>query len=105
MTKAELIQRLVHANSDLNQPETERVFAIIFDEISEALAQGRRAELRGFGVFTVKDREPREGRNPRTGDTVKVDAKRVPFFKTGKQLHQRLNAGRDDDASVGEDAE
>jgi len=96
MTKSELIQRIAEANPHLTQRDSERVVATIFDEITEALAEGRRVELRGFGAFSVKDREPREGRNPRTGETVYVDAKRVPFFKTGKQLRERLNASQAD---------
>lgn len=91
MTKSDLIQRIAELNPHLYQRDVERIVATIFDEIAEALAEGKRVELRGFGAFSVKDREARVGRNPRTGDTVHVDAKRVPFFKTGKQLRERLN--------------
>lgn len=91
MTKSELIQRISDQNPHLYQRDVERIVSTIFDEIAEALAEGQRVELRGFGAFSVKDRESRTGRNPRTGETVKVDAKRVPFFKTGKQLRERLN--------------
>lgn len=96
MTKSELIQRLAELNPHLYQRDIERIVSTIFDEIAEALADGKRVELRGFGAFSVKDRDARLGRNPRTGDTVQVDAKRVPFFKTGKQLRERLN-GADPD--------
>jgi integration host factor subunit beta len=91
MTKSELIQRISEQNPHLYQRDVERIVSTIFDEISEALAQGQRVELRGFGAFSVKDRESRTGRNPRTGETVHVDAKRIPFFKTGKLLRERLN--------------
>ena len=91
MTKSDLIQRIAELNPHLYQRDVERIVATVFDEIAEALAEGKRVELRGFGAFSVKDRDARLGRNPRTGDTVQVDAKRVPFFKTGKQLRERLN--------------
>jgi integration host factor subunit beta len=67
----------------------------VFDEITGAMAEENRVELRGFGAFSVKQRDARQGRNPRTGEPVKVDAKRVPFFKTGKELRERLNGGKD----------
>lgn len=92
MTKSELIQRLSQSNPFLTLTETELVVTTIFDEITTALSRGDRVELRGFGVFSVKEREPRQGRNPRTGDSVEVDAKAVPFFKIGKTLHERLNS-------------
>jgi integration host factor subunit beta len=91
MTKSELIQRISNQNPHLYQRDVERIVSTIFDEIGEALAEGKRVELRGFGAFSVKDRDARAGRNPRTGETVFVDAKRIPFFKTGKQLRERLN--------------
>jgi len=89
--KSELIQKLSIANPHLYQRDVERIVNVIFDEIIEALARGDRVELRGFGAFTVKRRAPRIGRNPRTGEAVKVDEKYVPFFKTGKELRDRLN--------------
>ncbi len=73
------------------QRDVERVVTTIFDEISSALTNGERVELRGFGAFTVKTRDPRVGRNPRTGEAVNVSRKFVPFFKTGRELHDRLN--------------
>ncbi len=91
MTKSELIQRIAEHNPHLYHRDVERLVATIFAEITDALTRGDRVELRGFGAFSVKDREARVGRNPRTGETVHVDAKRVPFFKTGKQLRERLN--------------
>ena len=94
MTKSELIQRISEQNPHLYQRDVERIVSTIFDEIAEALAEGQRVELRGFGAFSVKDRESRTGRNPRTGETVHVDSKRVPFFKTGKQLRERLNGSQ-----------
>ncbi len=91
MTKSELIQRLMEQNSHLNQRDIERVVAAIFDEISTALANGDRVELRGFGAFSVKARDARIGRNPRTGETVNVSRKFVPFFKAGKDLRDSVN--------------
>lgn len=91
MTKSELIQRLADRHPDLKQRVFERIVSTVFDEISGALERGDRVELRGFGAFSVKHRDPRVGRNPRTGAAVEVDAKRVPYFKTGKELRERLN--------------
>jgi integration host factor subunit beta len=91
MTKSELIQRLSERNPHLYQRDVERIVTAIFDEIASALARGDRVELRGFGAFSVKRRDARLGRNPRTGDSVQVEEKHIPFFKTGKQLRERLN--------------
>jgi integration host factor subunit beta len=91
MTKSELIARIGQLNPHLLHRDVERIVGTIFDEISLALARGDRVELRGFGAFSVKKREARQGRNPRTGDTVSVSSKAIPFFKTGKQLRDRLN--------------
>jgi integration host factor subunit beta len=93
MTKSELIQHLAERNPHLYQRDVERIVSTIFDEITAALARGDRVELRGFGAFSVKRREARQGRNPRTGDSVNVGEKHIPFFKTGKQLRERLNEG------------
>ena len=90
MTRSELIARIAQRRG-LYQRDVERVVATVFDEVSEALSRGDRVELRGFGAFSVKHRDARTGRNPRTGAAVAVDAKAVPFFKTGKQLRERLN--------------
>ncbi len=91
MTKSELIARLAEQNPHLFQRDVERIVATVFDEITEALSRGDRVELRGFGAFSVKRRGPRVGRNPRTGDAVRVAEKCVPYFKTGKELRERLN--------------
>jgi len=91
MTKSELIQRLAEQNPHLYQRDVERIVATIFDEISSALADGDRVELRGFGAFSVKARAARVGRNPRTGEAVNVSKKFVPFFKAGKDLRDRIN--------------
>ncbi|MBS29289.1 MAG: integration host factor subunit beta [Alphaproteobacteria bacterium] len=91
MTKSELIQRLAERNPHLLQRDAERIVAAILEEITAALARGDRVELRGFGAFSVKSRAARTGRNPRTGEAVQVDAKVVPYFKTGKELRERLN--------------
>ena len=91
MTKSELVQRLAEANPHLYQRDVEAIVTAIFGEIATALARGDRVELRGFGAFSVKNRPARTGRNPRTGAHVSVAQKSVPFFKTGKQLRDRLN--------------
>lgn len=95
MTKSELIARIAAANPHLYQRDVERIVSTILEEVTEALARGDRVELRGFGAFSVKRREPRIGRNPRTGEAVPVAAKMVPYFKTGKEMRDRLN-GEDD---------
>lgn len=91
MTKSELIQRLAERNPHLYLRDVEKIVETIFEEITGALANGDRVELRGFGAFSVKHRDARTGRNPRTGEAVHVEAKRLPFFKTGKALRERLN--------------
>jgi integration host factor subunit beta len=92
MTKSELIARLAEANPHLFQRDVERIVSTIFEEIAAALERGDRVELRGFGAFSVKHRDSRVGRNPRTGEAVKVESKVVPFFKTGKLLREKLNS-------------
>ncbi len=92
MTKSDLILRLAERNPHLFQRDVERIVATILDEITAALARGDRVELRGFGAFSVKQRAARIGRNPRTGESVSVAKKVVPYFKTGKELRERLNA-------------
>ena len=91
MTKSELIARLSERYPHLYQRDIERIVNTVFDEITTALSRGDRVELRGFGSFSVRRRNARVGRNPRTGATVKVDEKNLPFFKTGKELRERLN--------------
>lgn len=92
MIKSELVQRLAEKNPHLYQRDVERIVNAILDEITAALTRGDRVELRGFGAFSIKRREARLGRNPRTGEHVDVDQKAVPFFKTGKEMRERLNA-------------
>ncbi len=89
--KSELIQKIAVSNPHLYHRDVERIVNVVFDEIVDALARGDRVELRGFGAFTVKHRAARQGRNPRTGAPVPVAEKFVPFFKTGKELRDRLN--------------
>lgn len=91
MIRSELIQRIADENPHLYQRDVERIVNTIFEEIIEAMARGDRVELRGFGAFSVKRRDARVGRNPRTGESVQVEEKHVPFFKTGKALRDRLN--------------
>ncbi|WP_164157152.1 integration host factor subunit beta [Sandarakinorhabdus rubra] len=91
MIRSELVQSIAEQNPHLTLKDVERIVATVFDEISDALAEGRRVELRGFGAFSTRAREARTGRNPRTGAAVDVNAKRVPYFKPGKELRERLN--------------
>jgi integration host factor subunit beta len=91
MTKSDLIKRLADANPHLYMRDIERIVSTVFEQISSALARGDRVELRGFGAFSVRERDARTGRNPRTGDEVHVPHKVVPYFKTGKELRERLN--------------
>jgi integration host factor subunit beta len=97
MTKSELIARLSERYPHLYQRDVERIVNTVFDEITSALADGDRVELRGFGSFSVRRRNARVGRNPRTGATVNVEEKFLPFFKTGKELRERLNTDGDED--------
>ena len=91
MIRSELVQKLVRDNPGFSVKEIERVVAIFFDAIGGQLATGGRVELRGFGTFSTRSRDARTGRNPRTGEAVDVDAKRVPYFKPGKEMRARLN--------------
>ena len=91
MIRSELIQIIADQNPHLFQRDVERIVNTVFDEITNAMANGDRVELRGFGAFSVKKRDARVGRNPRTGESVSVSEKHVPFFKTGKLLRDRLN--------------
>jgi integration host factor subunit beta len=91
MIRSELVQRLVDENPGLSVREVEKIVTVFFDEIVARLQQDGRVELRGFGAFSTRARDARTGRNPRTGETVEVDAKRVPYFKPGKEMRIRLN--------------
>ena len=93
MIRSELIQKIAEENPQLTQRDVERLVNTVFEQIIGAMTKGDRVELRGFGAFSVKRRDARTGRNPRTGESVEVDEKHIPFFKTGKGLHERLNAG------------
>ena len=94
MIKSELIQKIAATNQYLYHRDIERIINVVLKEIVEALARGDRVELRDFGAFTVKHRAPRIGRNPRTGAAVAVAEKFVPFFKTGKDLRERVNGNK-----------
>ena len=91
MIRSELVQTLLKDNPGLSQRDVEAIVSTFFDEIVARLANDGRVELRGFGTFSTRARDARVGRNPRTGETVTVDAKRVPFFKPGKEMRVRLN--------------
>ncbi|MET3559516.1 integration host factor subunit beta [Bartonella japonica] len=91
MVKSELVQIIARQNPHLIQRDVENIVNAIFEEISTALANGNRVELRGFGAFSIKSRSARNGRNPRTGEAVAIEEKWIPFFKTGKDLRDRLN--------------
>ena len=93
MTKSELIAQLAADNPHLRQQDVETLVSVIFDRITDTLAEGGRVELRGFGAFSVKRRDARTGRNPRTGEAVEVPGKAAPFFKPGKELREIVNGG------------
>ena len=95
MLRSELIEILAFENPHLRTSDVEKIVNTIFETIEDALRHGDRVELRGFGAFSVRTREARKGRNPRTGETVEVPAKSVPFFKAGKELRPRVNGGED----------
>jgi integration host factor subunit beta len=92
MTKSELVQRLSKRYPHLYQRDVEVLVNVIFDEITTALANGDRVELRGFGAFSVRKREPRAARNPKNGSAVKVDTRHAIYFRTGKELRERVHA-------------
>ena len=98
MLRSELITKLAAENPHLRQEDLEKVVEVILEEIGSALERGDRVELRGFGAFSVRSRKPRNGRNPRTGEAVEVPAKKVPFFKAGKELRARINDNEDPEA-------
>ena len=91
MIRSELLQAIAADNPDLRPEEVEQVVTIFFDEIGKRLAEGGRVELRGFGAFSTRGRDARMGRNPRSGEAVDVPATRVPYFKPGKEMRERLN--------------
>jgi integration host factor subunit beta len=92
MTKSELIEQLVDVEVPLSKKESELVVNTIFDTITEALAVGDRVEIRGFGSFSIRERDSRQARNPKIGEVIQIPAKKAPFFKTGKELRQRVDA-------------
>ena len=96
MVRSELVQEILKIHPDLRQQEVHAIVDAIFGEISDAMVVGDRIEIRGFGAFSAKLRKPRNARNPRTGEPVKVPPKYVPFFKTGKGLRDKLNTESDD---------
>lgn len=92
MIRSELLQALAQENPELRAEDVERAVDTFFEEIAASLSEGGRVELRGFGAFSTRFREARKGRNPRTGESVDVPEKRVPYFKPGKEMRARLNA-------------
>lgn len=92
MTKSELIEKLSDKHELLSKKESEAVINVIFDGISSALAQGDRVEIRGFGSFSIRERDAREARNPKSGEVVEIPSRKTPFFKTGKELRERVDA-------------
>jgi integration host factor subunit beta len=91
MTKSELVDKIVEANGVLTRKESEMVVNIVFDSMGDALRSGEKVEIRGFGSFTVRERGAREARNPKSGEIVNIPAKKIPFFKTGKELRERVD--------------
>jgi integration host factor subunit beta len=93
MIRSELLDKLAAENPELRAEEIERIVDLFFQQITQRLAEGGRVELRGFGAFSTRERQPRRGRNPRTGEAVDIPAKRVPYFKPGKEIREKLNPG------------
>ena len=91
MTKSELIEKVVQAHGELNMKVSELLVNTVFDSIEDALRTGDKVEIRGFGSFTIRERTGREARNPKSGEIVSIPAKKIPFFKTGKELKERVN--------------
>lgn len=91
MTKSELIEKIVQAHGELNMKVSEMLVNTVFDSIEDALRTGDKVEIRGFGSFTIRERTGREARNPKSGEIVSIPAKKIPFFKTGKELKERVN--------------
>ena len=91
MTKSELVEQLSTTNGGLNKKEAELIVNTIFDSIGNALVDGDRVEIRGFGSFSIRERDAREARNPKSGEVVKIPSKKTPFFKTGKELRARVD--------------
>ena len=91
MTKRQLLERLCRAEGSLSRHQTESVVNGIFDSMVQALQDGEKIEVRGLGSFTIRERKAREARNPKTGNTVEMSAKKIPFFKTGKELRERVD--------------
>ncbi len=92
MIRSELVHSLGKSFEGLSQREMDQIVDLFFDTITNQLADGGRVELRGFGTFSTRSRDGRSGRNPRTGEAVEIDSKRVPYFKPGKEIRQRLSA-------------
>ncbi len=101
MIKSELVQKLTNENPHLFTRDVERIVNTVFSEITTALSEGNRVELRGFGAFSVKQRAARIGRNPRTGEAVAIDEKWTPFFKAGKEMRERLNRKKEENVISG----
>ncbi|RNC71395.1 MAG: integration host factor subunit beta [Desulfuromonadales bacterium] len=91
MTKSELVENLAEKNGWLTRKDSEMIVNIVFDSICDALRRGEKVEIRGFGSFTIRERGAREARNPKSGEVVRIPAKKTPFFKTGKELRERVN--------------
>jgi integration host factor beta subunit len=91
MTKSELVEKLVESNPMLTRREMELVVNTVFDSMTDALKRGEKVEIRGFGSFTIRERGAREARNPKSGEVVSIPAKKTPFFKTGKELRERVD--------------
>ena len=92
MTKSQLIEKLMEFDAELNKRESELVVNTIFSSISEALVNGDRVEIRGFGSFSIRNRDARQARNPKSGELISIPCKKTPFFKTGKELRERVDA-------------
>lgn len=97
MTKSDLVEKIAEKNRNISKKDIEIIVNTIFESMRTSLIRGERIEIRGFGSFTVKSRNAREGRNPKTGEVVHITQKRVPYFKVGKELRERVNMDESDD--------
>lgn len=91
MTKSELIEAVAAKVENFSRKDVEVVIDTLFSSMTESLSKGQKVEIRGFGSFKIKKREPRQGRNPKTGENISIQAKKVPFFKAGKEIRERIN--------------
>ncbi len=94
MTKSELIERVSARVKSFTKKDVEKIVDSLFVSMSDSLARGEKVEIRGFGSFKIKERDGRQGRNPKSGENIYIEPKRVPFFKAGKEIRERINRSK-----------